>query len=60
MIKINNINKSYGSDNILINLNYRFKTGFIYKMIGKNCTGKTTLLKVIMRLIRENKGSEKI
>lgn len=57
MIEIKNISMSYGTDDILKKLNYKFQTGLVYGLIGKNGAGKTTLLKIIMRLIRENEGS---
>ena len=47
MIKITNLNKSYGTKKVLEDLNCTIKTGSIYGLIGANGAGKSTLLRII-------------
>lgn len=60
MIEISNIHMSYGKNQVLDGISYKFKPDNIYGLIGKNGAGKTTLLKIMCRLIRTNKGDIKI
>lgn len=45
---INNISKSYGVNKIFENINFEIKTGERVGIIGKNGTGKTTIMKILM------------
>lgn len=56
MIEISNIDMSYGQNQVLDEINYKFYPNNIYGLIGKNGAGKTTLLKIISHLIRSNNG----
>jgi len=51
MLKINNLSVSIDNNLILNNLNMEFESGEITGIIGKNGTGKSTLLKAIESLI---------
>ena len=51
-IKLINIKKKYNKRIILNNINYTFKEGNIYQIVGSNGCGKTTLLKVILGYIK--------
>lgn len=57
MIKISNLNKSYGKHKVLENLNCNIKTNSIYGLIGANGAGKSTLLRIIADVIRKDSGS---
>ena len=57
MIKISNLNKSYGKNKVLDNLNCNIKTNSIYGLIGANGAGKSTLLRIIADVIRRDSGS---
>ncbi len=57
MIKISNLNKSYGKNQVLDNLNCNIKTNSIYGLIGANGAGKSTLLRIIADVIRRDSGS---
>lgn len=45
MIKLENITKAYGSNEVLKNLNFTFEKGKTYGIVGVNGAGKTTLFK---------------
>ena len=47
MIKITNLNKSFGNKKVLENLNCNIKTNSIYGFVGANGAGKSTLLRII-------------
>ncbi|MEO8770422.1 MAG: ATP-binding cassette domain-containing protein [Ferruginibacter sp.] len=47
MITINNLSKSYGSSEVLSNINVSFEEGKVYGIVGENGSGKTTLFKCI-------------
>ena len=50
MITINKLNKSYGNNKILKDINLSFKKGEVAGLVGKNGAGKTTLFKCIAGL----------
>lgn len=47
VINISNINKSYGTKEVLTNLTLTFEENKIYGLLGRNGAGKTTLLNLI-------------
>ena len=47
MIKLENISKSYGNNQVLNDLNFEFCKGKTYGIVGVNGAGKTTLFKCI-------------
>ncbi len=57
MIKITDLNKSYGEKKVLENLNCSIKTGSIYGLIGANGAGKSTLLRIITGIFKKDSGS---
>lgn len=56
MIKISNLNKSYGKLTALNNVCLTFKKGEIITLMGPNGSGKTTLLKSILGLVLPESG----
>lgn len=58
MIEINNLTYSYGKGRKAVydDFNLSFAEGSIYGLLGKNGTGKTTLLYLISGLLRPRKG----
>ena len=60
MIKITDLNKSFGDKKVLENLNCNIKTGSVYGLIGANGAGKSTLLRIIMGIFRKDSGKIEI
>src|SRR5690606_32562049 len=52
LLKVTNLNKSYGKKAILKNINLDCKVGEIIGIFGRNGTGKSTLLKLIFRTLK--------
>lgn len=50
MIDIINLSKSFGSNQVLQNINARFNQGMVYGIVGENGAGKTTLFRCIAGL----------
>ncbi|MDR0696259.1 MAG: ATP-binding cassette domain-containing protein [Christensenellaceae bacterium] len=55
-IKISNLFKSYGANDVLRGLNLTLERGQCIGIVGKNGSGKTTLLKIISGLIKHYQG----
>lgn len=49
-ISLNNITKNYGSEEVLKNISLDIHRGEIVSLIGANGTGKSTILKLIMKI----------
>lgn len=56
MIDIQNLHFSYKKTKVFDNLNLQFQPGHIYGLLGKNGTGKSTLLKNIAGLLFPRQG----
>lgn len=56
MIKIENINKSYGELQILKDINLELNQGEVITIVGKSGAGKTTLLQIIGTLLGADSG----
>ena len=56
-VELSNISKKYGEEYVVRNLSIRFNIGNIYLIIGSNGCGKTTLIKIINKLIYPNEGN---
>ncbi len=57
LITLNNISKSFGSDDVLKNVNLRINTNSHIGLIGLNGSGKSTLLKIIAGDLLSDGGS---
>ena len=55
-IEIENLSVSYGNNPIFKDFSINLKTPFTLKLDGKNGTGKTTLVRTLMGLIKINEG----
>ena len=56
ILETNNLEKRYGKNVVLKDLNIHIEKGAIYGLIGKNGAGKTTLIRIICGLQRPTDG----
>lgn len=56
MLKITNLKKSYGKNEVLKGINLKVKKGEIKAIIGENSAGKTTLIEVLCGVKQKNSG----
>ncbi len=57
MIKIENLEKSFGKLQVLKGVSASFEAGQVISIIGPNGSGKTTLIKCILGMVVADKGS---
>jgi len=57
MIRIVNLNKSFGKNVVLNSINLDIPNGGVYAILGPNGSGKTTLLKSILGMVKPNSGT---
>ena len=60
VIKLENVNKSYGKHEVLKNVSMQVNKGDIYGLVGRNGAGKTTIFKMILGLSEVNNGTVSI
>lgn len=60
MVVINNLGKSYGSINVLTNIDLTIEEGDIFGIVGQSGAGKSTLLRCINGLEKYQEGSVKV
>ena len=56
-IKITNLNKSFGDNHVLRDLNLELEDGGIYCLMGPSGMGKTTLLRILLGLEKKDSGA---
>ncbi len=56
-MRLTNVSVGYGIKTIVKDINLDFEKGRIYGIVGKNGTGKTTLMKAMMGLKEVQSGS---
>lgn len=56
ILKIENLNTSYGKNLVLKDINLEIKEGSIFGLIGPNGAGKSTLMKSILGLVEKDSG----
>jgi ABC-2 type transport system ATP-binding protein len=60
VLEIKNISKSFKANKTLNNISLNIPKGQIFGLIGVNGIGKTTLIKIMLDLLRADKGSIKL
>lgn len=60
MIKLTNINKSYGKKQVLKNINFPIKKGRPLAIVGHNGAGKSTIIKILLSIIKADNGEIKL
>lgn len=56
-LKISNVYKSFKDKDVLNNIDLQIEKGEIFGLVGINGVGKTTLIKVMLNLLQQDKGS---
>jgi ABC-2 type transport system ATP-binding protein len=56
MLKIQNLNKTYGNRQVLNDLTFQINSGEIYGLLGANGAGKTTTINIICNLLKADSG----
>ncbi len=57
MIQVCQINKKYGKKVILSNISFEIKSGESLAVVGRNGTGKSTLIKIMAGIIKPSSGT---
>ena len=52
MLQVKNLNKNFGSKQVLFDINFKADNGKILGLIGKNGSGKTTLFHSILKFVK--------
>lgn len=56
MLQINDIHKSYGEKHVLNGISFSVEKGKVTSLIGRNGSGKTTMLEILSRIISQDSG----
>ncbi len=57
MIEIKNLRKQFGKFQVLKGLDLNIEAGKITAIVGPNASGKTTLIKIVLGLVRRDQGT---
>lgn len=57
MIEIKDLHKKFGKQEVLKGVNVSVNSGKIYAVLGPNGSGKTTMIKSILGMVKKDKGS---
>jgi len=60
ILEIENITKSYNDKKVLKDISFSIKEGEVVALIGPNGSGKTTMMKIIVDLLKQDYGTVKI
>lgn len=60
VLELKNVSKSFGKRKVIDNISLEVKEGEIYGFLGPNGSGKTTTIKMILRLIDSDSGEIKV
>ena len=60
LLELKNVNKTFGRRKVIDNISLDVKEGEIYGFLGPNGSGKTTTIKMILRLINSDSGEIKV
>jgi ABC-2 type transport system ATP-binding protein len=55
-VKLSNVSKTYGDVRAVVSLSLEIESGQVYGLLGPNGSGKTTVLKMIMGLVKPDSG----
>ena len=60
VVDVNDLSRSFGTKDALDHVSFRATVGQVYGLVGANGTGKTTLLKHLLGLLRAATGSVRV
>lgn len=60
VIEVNNVTKKYGETSVVHSVSFSVKKGEIYGLLGRNGTGKTTIMKMLLGLAKPTAGQTRI
>ena len=60
VLELKNVSKSFGKRKIIDNISLKVNSGEIFGFLGPNGSGKTTTIKMILRLIDMDSGEIKV
>src|SRR5690625_1745163 len=60
MIKVENLNMSFGKKKILNNISFNVKEGEIFGFLGPSGAGKTTTIKILTNQLVPTSGTSKV
>lgn len=60
VLELKNVSKSFGKRKIIDNISLKVNSGEIFGFLGPNGSGKTTTIKMILRLIDSDEGEIKV
>mgnify|MGYP004575370233 CR=1 FL=1 len=60
MIEIENLTKTFGTQTVISDVSGIFYPGKIYGFVGRNGSGKTVLMKMILGFIKPTSGTIKV
>ena len=56
-ISVQELKKSYKNVNVLIGVDFQVKTGSVFALLGSNGAGKTTIVKILTTLLKQDGGT---
>ncbi|MBU4437998.1 MAG: ATP-binding cassette domain-containing protein, partial [Acetobacterium sp.] len=56
-IQVQGLQKSYKQLQVLNNVNFEVEKGSIFALLGSNGTGKTTIVKILTTLLKQDHGT---
>lgn len=59
-ISVQRLKKSYKDVPVLDDVNFQVKTGSIFALLGSNGAGKTTIVKILSTLLKQDSGTVKV
>src|SRR3712207_9193217 len=57
MIQFEHVSKEYGGKKVISDLNFEIQQGEFFILVGTSGSGKTTILKMINRLLEQTEGN---
>lgn len=60
MIKIENLTKSYNKKKVVNNISFEVNKGEVFALLGSNGAGKSTIIKIILKLVKKDFGNIQI